>query len=87
MPKSESKRKISKKDLAVYSAGGAKEGGRLHKVGVALNVPKKAPKSEPQPKAKRQPDAKVVPVLAPQLEHWKDVDKRSEMATKAKKKK
>jgi hypothetical protein len=85
MPKSESKRRIGKKDLAIYSAGGAKEGGRLAKAGVALNVPKKAPKAEPQPKAKRQPEGKMVPVLAPQLEHWKDVDKRMEKSAKKKK--
>lgn len=85
MPKTETKRRIGKKDLAIYSAGGAKEGGRLQKAGVALNVPKKAPKSEPEPKAKRQPEGKMGIKLAPQLEHWKDVDKRMEKSTKKKK--
>lgn len=50
MPKTETKRRIGKKDLAVYSRGQAKEGGRLDKAGQSLNVPKKARPTPAEPK-------------------------------------
>ncbi len=43
MPKSEKPRRLGKGDIKVYSRGGAKEGGKLDKAGVSLNVPKKKP--------------------------------------------
>lgn len=40
MPKTETKRKMGKKDVAIYQQGQAKKGGKLDKAMVALNVPK-----------------------------------------------
>lgn len=40
MPATKSKRKIGKGDVAIYQSGKAKEGGKLNKVGVMMNIPK-----------------------------------------------
>ena len=81
MPKTESKRRIGKKDLAIYSEGRAKEGGRLAKAGASLNVPKKsASKSAAmaeKPKAKKEPSVMGYKVrLDERMRHLKDVDAR-----------
>ena len=82
MPKTESKRRIGKKDLAIYSEGRAKEGGRLAKAGASLNVPKKSASKPMQmaekPKAmKKEPNVMGYKVsLDERMRHLKDVDAR-----------
>ena len=92
MPKTESKRRIGKKDLAIYSEGRAKEGGRLAKAGSSLNVPKKSTSKSTamaeKPKAmKKEPNVMGYKVsLDERVKHWKDVEARQDLPRNKKKK-
>ena len=55
MPKTETKRKMGKGDVAIYQQGSAKKGGKLDKAMTSLNVHKNFNVGNPLP-ARKSPD-------------------------------
>lgn len=62
MPMTESKRRHGKKDIAIYQAGMAKEGGRLDRLGKSLNVPKNVSSPKTTPVGPSKPTKEVAPL-------------------------
>ena len=63
MPATKTKRNPGKRDIAIYQAGMAKDGGRLNKAGIMLNVPKNVSyPGSPLPKKATNPTAKGAPL-------------------------